>query len=307
MEWLSLARDVDVGGRPMAVTAHGVPLVLWRPAAGAEPMAFPDRCPHREAPLTLGCMKDGRLQCAYHGWQFGSGGALVNVPSALPGVPVPPTGNLKPYHAKERYGLVWVCIDTPEADIPCISHDARAEFRRINNPVERWSASPTRLTDNFMDYTHFPYVHTGTFGTSLDPTVPRYEIEPLEDGWTGYQYEVDVDNPSLVLVPGMYAYLREPAVLEEWKQQFRPEFLWEPATAQSANAPNASMQSRTGCWQEASATCSTAARRRLRRQTTLSWPMAGRTWPRCAASGRSWPSTSRRAEEATRRSTPTPS
>jgi phenylpropionate dioxygenase-like ring-hydroxylating dioxygenase large terminal subunit len=141
-------------------------------------------------------MKDGHLQCAYHGWEFGSGGALVNVPSALPGVPVPPTGNLKPYNALERYGLVWVCIDTPEADIPCISHDARPEFRRINNPVERWTASPTRLTDNFMDYTHFPYVHTGTFGTSLDPTVPRYEIEQLDDGWTGYQYEVDVDNPE---------------------------------------------------------------------------------------------------------------
>ena len=53
-----------------------------------------------------------------------------------------------------------------------------------------------RLSDNFMDYTHFPFVHTGTFGTNLDPVVPRYEIEALDDGWCGYQYDVDVDNPD---------------------------------------------------------------------------------------------------------------
>jgi len=141
-------------------------------------------------------MKDGVLQCAYHGWEFGSGGALVKVPSALPGVPMPPTGNLKPYHAVERYGLVWVCLDTPEADIPCISHDARPEFRRINNPVQQWATSATRLSDNFMDYTHFPFVHTGTFGNSQDTVVPRFEVEQLDDGWTGYQYEVDVKNPE---------------------------------------------------------------------------------------------------------------
>ena len=193
--WHAVARSGDLAGGPLSRRLLERDLVVYRGPDG-DVVAAPDRCPHREAPLTLGCMKEGVLQCAYHGWEFGSGGALVKVPSALPGVPVPPTGNLKPYHAVERYGLVWVCLDTPQADIPCISHDDRPEFRRINNPVEHWNASPTRLTDNFMDYTHFPYVHTGTFGTNLDPTVPRYEIEQLDDGWTGYQYDVDVDNPD---------------------------------------------------------------------------------------------------------------
>ena len=193
--WHAVARSADLGGGPLAKRLLGRDLVVYRGADGAV-VAAPDRCPHREAPLTLGCMKGGVLQCAYHGWEFGSGGALVRVPSALPGVPAPPTGNLKPYHAVERYGLVWVCLDTPEADIPCISHDARPEFRRINNPVQQWTTSATRLSDNFMDYTHFPFVHTGTFGNSQDTVVPRFEVEQLDDGWTGYQYEVDVKNPE---------------------------------------------------------------------------------------------------------------
>ncbi len=38
------------------------------------------------------------------------------------------------------------------------------------------------------------------------------------------------------LVPGLYAYLREPAVLPEWKAAMRPEFLWEPIN--DPNVPN---------------------------------------------------------------------
>ena len=194
-QWHAVARSADLGAGPLSKRLLERDLVVYRGSDGGV-VAAPDRCPHREAPLTLGCMKDGVLQCAYHGWEFGSGGALVKVPSALPGVPMPPTGNLKPYHAVERYGLVWVCLDTPEADIPCISHDARPKFRRINNPVQQWTTSATRLSDNFMDYTHFPFVHTGTFGNSQDTVVPRFEVEQLDDGWTGYQYEVDVKNPE---------------------------------------------------------------------------------------------------------------
>ena len=194
-QWHAVARSADLGAGPLSKRLLERDLVVYRGSDGGV-VAAPDRCPHREAPLTLGCMKDGVLQCAYHGWEFGSGGALVKVPSALPGVPMPPTGNLKPYNAVERYGLVWVCLDTPEADIPCISHDARPEFRRINNPVQQWTTSATRLSDNFMDYTHFPFVHTGTFGNSQDTVVPRFEVEQLDDGWTGYQYEVDVKNPE---------------------------------------------------------------------------------------------------------------
>ena len=47
------------------------------------------------------------------------------------------------------------------------------------------------------------------------------------------------------LVPGLYAYLRDPAVLAEWKAAMRPEFLWErvndrngPNDPGDPNAPN---------------------------------------------------------------------
>jgi hypothetical protein len=38
------------------------------------------------------------------------------------------------------------------------------------------------------------------------------------------------------VVPGVYAYLRDPGVLDEWRAAMRPEFLWEPQN--DPNAPN---------------------------------------------------------------------
>ncbi len=37
---------------------------------------------------------------------------------------------------------------------------------------------------------------------------------------------------------GIYAYLRDPAVLDEWKAAMRPDFLWEPAHPRSGEPAN---------------------------------------------------------------------
>ena len=93
MEWLSLANLDEVGTRPLGVTAGGVPLVVLRPAPGAEPVVFADRCPHRLVPLSAATPVDGRLRCAYHGWEFDASGACVALPSQE-GAP-PPRASLE--------------------------------------------------------------------------------------------------------------------------------------------------------------------------------------------------------------------
>jgi hypothetical protein len=41
------------------------------------------------------------------------------------------------------------------------------------------------------------------------------------------------------LTPGVYAYLRDPSVLDEWRAAMRAEFLWEPMNASNdSNDPN---------------------------------------------------------------------
>jgi phenylpropionate dioxygenase-like ring-hydroxylating dioxygenase large terminal subunit len=77
-----------------------------------------------------------------------------------------------------------------------IPEDDDPAFRRLNTPVEMWRTSATRMTDNFLDITHFPFVHTGTFGIAQDTVVPRVELGELDHGWFGYAYEVRARNTA---------------------------------------------------------------------------------------------------------------
>jgi phenylpropionate dioxygenase-like ring-hydroxylating dioxygenase large terminal subunit len=197
--WYAVARAIDVGAAPVAAKLLNTTMVLYRSGDGV--VAAPDRCPHREAPLSKGTVHDGCLVCPYHGWSFGDGGRCVLVPSAADGVPAPPRAHLATFQCVERYGLVWVCLgDTPADDpggIPVVAHENDPSFRRINTPVDVWHTSCTRMTDNFLDITHFPFVHVGTFGRAQETQVPKLEMEMLDNGWFGYRYEVLANNSDL--------------------------------------------------------------------------------------------------------------
>ena len=135
--WHPVASAASLGETPLAATLLDEPLVLWRNASGA-PQVFADRCPHRGARLSLGCVRGGELECAYHGWRFEGGGRAVAIP-ALPGF-VPPPGHRATVHAVREYcGLLWVRLAGSAADDPAppafaAEHDAR--LRKVNFYVQ---------------------------------------------------------------------------------------------------------------------------------------------------------------------------
>ncbi|TVS16584.1 MAG: aromatic ring-hydroxylating dioxygenase subunit alpha [Gammaproteobacteria bacterium] len=200
--WHAVATEHELLGGPVGRTVLGDSLVLYLDENG-EAVAAEDRCPHREAPLSEGRIEDGRLVCPYHGWSFGAGGRCARIPSADPSLPLPRNGNLRTVHVTRRYGLVWVCLADVPGELPVIRQDVDPAFRRINSPVEHWQACALRMTDNFLDIAHFPWVHTGTFGNSQRTEVGRIELEMLDDGYFGYAYDVEAENPlGATLVSG---------------------------------------------------------------------------------------------------------
>lgn len=202
--WYAVARSIDVGVNPVAVTLLATKVVLYRAqAANNAIVAAPDRCPHREAPLSAGFMRAGCLVCPYHGWEFGADGHCDRIPSSADNIPVPPRAHLATYPTTEKYGLVWLCIGTPATtadgnpDLPIIPNEDDPLFRRINTPVDVWNCSATRMSDNFLDISHFPFVHTGTFGIAQETEVPKVQLEDLDNSWYGYKYEVRANNTAL--------------------------------------------------------------------------------------------------------------
>jgi len=146
--WLPVAPDAGIGTRPVGVVAGGVPLVLVRPVAGAPPVAFADRCPHRLVPLSAATLDGGRLRCAYHGWEFDGSGACVALPSQ-PGQ-APPRADLPPGpRVRVADGTVYVHagdVASTAADPGDLLTNTDPGLRRAWHPVALASEEPGPVT-----------------------------------------------------------------------------------------------------------------------------------------------------------------
>src|SRR5688500_19202270 len=56
-------------------------------------VALADACPHRGSPLSAGCVVDGVIQCAYHGFRFDGDGHCVAIPALGDASPIPPNAH----------------------------------------------------------------------------------------------------------------------------------------------------------------------------------------------------------------------
>lgn len=175
--WWPVALAADVSSQPLAVRLLDTPVVLWRKSTG-ELAALADRCPHRGAQLSLGRLVQDELQCAYHGWRFNARGACTLIP-AQPGFEPKDAHQACRYAVQEAHGLVWVCLGEPAQSMPNVAHlPAR---RLVYGPFDVATSAP-RAVENFLDTSHFAFVHQGWLGDAAHPEVPPYEVTHTPDG-----------------------------------------------------------------------------------------------------------------------------
>ena len=117
--WWAVARSEEIGNdKPVNVDIGDQPVVLWRDNMGTV-RALEDRCPHRRAPLSLGCvLGNGMIQCGYHGWTYdGATGHLEDIPNLKNKQKFPKLYRAQAFGVAESGGFVRVCID-PKAQPP---------------------------------------------------------------------------------------------------------------------------------------------------------------------------------------------
>jgi phenylpropionate dioxygenase-like ring-hydroxylating dioxygenase large terminal subunit len=157
---------------------------------------FRDICIHRGAALSLGWVRDGRITCPYHGWQYDRSGACVRIPSRPAGSPIPAAARAQAFRVVERYGLVWVAIGEPVAEVPAVPDDAfdAPGWRSFRSYRKEWTTSAARAVENFMDFSHFPYVHPGLLGTEDNAEIAAYDVTTTDDGlFYGFEQEEPSD------------------------------------------------------------------------------------------------------------------
>ena len=143
--------------------------------------AWPDRCPHRGARLSLGRVEAGHLECPYHGWQFAPSGLCIHVP-ALPSFTPPATHCVQAFEVREAHGLAWVRLAPGASELPAFPAESDARLRKLNCGPYAVATSAPRIVENFLDMAHFAFVHEGWLGARGASTIDDYRVEETPTG-----------------------------------------------------------------------------------------------------------------------------
>lgn len=161
--WYIACESAELRRKPLARSLFGTPLVIFRDDHG-RPGALLDRCAHRNVPLSLGRVVEGRLECAYHGWQYDIEGNCVRVPG-LCAQAAHPSRFVPSYAVREKDGYVWV-FATPGVVPNCepykIPEPPDPGYTVVRRTVEV-EASLTMTFENALDVPHTAFLHRGLF------------------------------------------------------------------------------------------------------------------------------------------------
>lgn len=211
-QWYAATYAKDLGEEPASVEILGEKVVVFRTSGGVR--AAKDLCMHRGSRISDGRIRNDRLVCPYHGWEYGSNGQCVHIPAHPEGKAIPTRARLGMYQCAEQDGIVWVSLGAPESPPPKVPAARKPGFRAIHNGPWYLETSFPRVIENLLDSTHLPFVHGGILGDVARPEVEDYEVHPREGGglisdpvrmyqtnWDGSGKGGDVANVFEILSP----------------------------------------------------------------------------------------------------------
>lgn len=164
----------------------GEPLVLYRDKNG-KAVCAQDLCPHRSAKLSVGSMRDGNLECCYHGWQFGENGQCMRIPSISHESHQEKNVCMKTKPLIEEMGIIFVWPGNPS-----LAHSTlvpRFMFRErewkgweFYDDVLDLPFGHDLMVDNLVDNAHVDFTHDGTIGKRSKATYIKYD-ESKDDSY----------------------------------------------------------------------------------------------------------------------------
>jgi len=180
--WYPIARSEEITQeKPLRVELLSMPFVAFRDTEDAAHV-LADTCAHRGGSLSAGVMRDGKVACQYHGWEYGGDGKCTRVPS-LEGKRIPARAKVDSYPVQERYGIVFAFLgDLPEEERPPLYdiEEYGSEGWKAQLYVYDVACNYERSVENGLDPIHNEFVHPEQGAPTLSPEQQSTQ-PPMED------------------------------------------------------------------------------------------------------------------------------
>lgn len=184
--WYCAGWDFDLGlGKDDLLTRKiaGKTILLYRKPSG-EPVAMQDRCPHRNAPLSLGRKEGDGIRCQYHGIVFGPDGKATEIPGMSK---IPDSACAVTLPVVEKNNWVWVWMGDPEkADesLICDAYSLDDPNLKLKTHTIRVNTGYREEIANLADLSHVSWTHEATLGSGIS------NAETAE--WSKIRSKVDI-------------------------------------------------------------------------------------------------------------------
>lgn len=180
--WYPIARSEEITQeKPLRVELLSMPFVTFRDTEGAAHV-LADTCVHRGGSLSAGVMRNGKVACQYHGWEYGGDGKCARVPS-LEGKRIPARAKVDSYPVQERYGIVFAFLgDLPEEERPPLYdiEEYGSDGWKSQLYVYDVGCNYERSVENGLDPIHNEFVHPEQGAPTLSPEQQSTQ-PPMED------------------------------------------------------------------------------------------------------------------------------
>jgi phenylpropionate dioxygenase-like ring-hydroxylating dioxygenase large terminal subunit len=165
--WQPVAMSSELGARPLRLRILGEDLVLFRTRQGT--LGLLDlHCSHRGTSLEFGIVTDQGISCCYHGWHYGTDGAILETPAEPPDSPIKQRLCHGAYPVRERSGLIFAYMGPPDVEPKFPLYDAEAVPG--NRPLTYslpFACNWLQVHENGMDPIHSVFLHTRASGTQF--------------------------------------------------------------------------------------------------------------------------------------------
>ena len=220
--WHPIAPSDRVTAEPEQFRLLEENIVVYRDDEGL--VALRDQCVHRGVALSTGCLRDGRLECPYHGWQYDRSGAVAFVPALGRSGAIPSRAGVHCYNVREDHEVVWVAPEPPVTGLPAWPDDDwnNPDWRVFLVDTWSWRSSAGRMIENAIDFAHFNFVHEGFTELADGPFIKPFDLELTDDGMT-YSYDDTVLLRTYTLYMPFTLHDRKSVVAESggrtWSEQ----------------------------------------------------------------------------------------
>ncbi|BAY24495.1 Rieske [2Fe-2S] domain-containing protein [Calothrix sp. NIES-2100] len=173
--------------RSYSFSLYDEPFVLFTNQEG-QLICLTDRCPHRAAKLSDGQIIDGKIECLYHGWQFGINGECLHIPQLPSNAKIPSNACVASFKVVERQGIIWMWAGESEAAIeeliPTLADVDKPGFVHTDK-ITDLPYEQSYFIENVLDPAHVNISHDGSQGNRNN--AQPLEMEVIESSVQGFR------------------------------------------------------------------------------------------------------------------------